>query len=326
MSTTSRSPDVLHAAFVRSPHPHALIARSAPTAARALPGVLRRAHARRHRAGDGQAPHGADLEFGHAARPLLGLRARRRRGVLCGRAGRARDRRRPLRRRGRRRAGRGDLRVLPAAADCRAAARAGAPAVRREIATNVVSSYRVGYGDVDAAFRSAPHVFRENFFIHRGGGAFHRRPRHPGRIPQVRRCADGVGLDPEGARPPQYTGRLARPRRQPPARGDARRRRRLRSQALRLRRGRGGRRRREAVAALGEMDRGPPRAFPQRGAGARPALVDGDRRRRRRPYSRAARQAAARSRRLCAAGREPALQFGFDADRSLCRARPSPWR
>jgi carbon-monoxide dehydrogenase large subunit len=41
--------------------------------------------------------------------------------------------------------------------------------VRREIAANVISSYRLGYGDADAAFRGAPHVFRDSFFIHRGG-------------------------------------------------------------------------------------------------------------------------------------------------------------
>jgi aerobic carbon-monoxide dehydrogenase large subunit len=58
--------------------------------------------------------------------------------------------------------------ALPAAADCRAAARAGAPAVRREIPANVISSYRIAYGDADATFRAAPHVFRETFFIHRG--------------------------------------------------------------------------------------------------------------------------------------------------------------
>jgi carbon-monoxide dehydrogenase large subunit len=59
--------------------------------------------------------------------------------------------------------------ILPFAADCRVAARAVAPAVRREIAANVISSYRIGFGDPDAAFRGAPHVFRESFFIHRGG-------------------------------------------------------------------------------------------------------------------------------------------------------------
>ena len=60
--------------------------------------------------------------------------------------------------------------VLPAAADCREAARADAPKVRREFPSNVVSSYRIAYGDVDAAFRGAAHVLREKFFIHRGAG------------------------------------------------------------------------------------------------------------------------------------------------------------
>jgi carbon-monoxide dehydrogenase large subunit len=59
--------------------------------------------------------------------------------------------------------------VLPAAADCRDAARADAATVRREMPTNVVSSYRIGYGDPDAAFRTARHIFQQGFFIHRGG-------------------------------------------------------------------------------------------------------------------------------------------------------------
>ena len=62
-----------------------------------------------------------------------------------------------------------DYEVRPCAADCRKAALAGAPAVRREVSSNVISSYRLGYGDIDAAFRNAAHVFRESFWPHRGG-------------------------------------------------------------------------------------------------------------------------------------------------------------
>ena len=60
-----------------------------------------------------------DLQFGHRARPELAIRAGRRRSVLRRRAGRDRRCRGPLCRRRRRRAGRGRLRLLPAAIDCR---------------------------------------------------------------------------------------------------------------------------------------------------------------------------------------------------------------
>ncbi len=61
-----------------------------------------------------------------------------------------------------------DYDLLPAIADCRDAARAGAPTVRRDLASNVISGQRVAYGDADAAFRKAKHVFREQLWQHRG--------------------------------------------------------------------------------------------------------------------------------------------------------------
>ena len=44
------------------------------------------------------------------------------------------------------------------------------PPVRRELISNVVASYTIGYGDVEAAFRQAAHVFEETLWQHRGGG------------------------------------------------------------------------------------------------------------------------------------------------------------
>ena len=126
-----------------------------------------------------------------------------------------------------------------------------------------------------------------------------------------------VGLDAEGARSAQCARRLHRSRRKPAAGGDAGRRRRLRPETVRLSRGRRGGRRRDVAAPLGQMDRGPPRAFHQCGAGARPVLVDRDRRGCRRPHARRARPADPRHRRLCAAGREHAVQFRDHADRPL---------
>ena len=129
-----------------------------------------------------------------------------------------------------------------------------------------------------------------------------------------------VGFDPEGARSPSCARRLHRSRRKPAARGDARRRRRFRTKTLRIPRGRGRGRGRHLAAPLGQMDRGPPRAFHQRGAGARPVLVDRDRGGSGWPRARHTRPAGARSRRLCAAGREPAVQFRKHPERPVCGA------
>jgi carbon-monoxide dehydrogenase large subunit len=61
-----------------------------------------------------------------------------------------------------------DYEVLPPVTDARDAVLPGASPVRRELASNVVSTYRVAYGDTEAAFRAAAHVFREEYFQHRG--------------------------------------------------------------------------------------------------------------------------------------------------------------
>lgn len=64
----------------------------------------------------------------------------------------------------------GDFAVLPAASDLRAAVAAGAPVAHADLPSNVASTFRMTYGDVDAAFASAPHVFSESLWQHRGGG------------------------------------------------------------------------------------------------------------------------------------------------------------
>jgi carbon-monoxide dehydrogenase large subunit len=63
-----------------------------------------------------------------------------------------------------------DYDVLPAVADCRNAAAAGAPAVRRELNTNMAGLYEVACGDIAAAFNGAAHIFHEELWQHRGGG------------------------------------------------------------------------------------------------------------------------------------------------------------
>ncbi len=61
-----------------------------------------------------------------------------------------------------------DYEVLPSVSDCRKAAGPGAPAVRRELNTNIAATYKVAYGDAEAAFGKAAHVFHEELWQHRG--------------------------------------------------------------------------------------------------------------------------------------------------------------
>jgi len=63
-----------------------------------------------------------------------------------------------------------DYDVLPAIGDIRAAVATDAPSVHLDLKSNIVSEFVMAYGDVDAAFASAPHVFKESLWQHRGGG------------------------------------------------------------------------------------------------------------------------------------------------------------
>src|SRR5262245_27129694 len=60
-----------------------------------------------------------------------------------------------------------DYEPLPSAADVRTA-RDAAP-VRRELNSNIVTTYKVEFGDVNAAFAKATHVFKQELWQHRGG-------------------------------------------------------------------------------------------------------------------------------------------------------------
>ena len=104
-----------------------------------------------------------------------------------------------------------DYDLLPAATDPRAVGRA--PGVRRELASNAVITYKVGYGDSEAAFAKAAHVFRQELWHASRRRALDGGPRHPGadRRPRDRR----LGLDAKGARSAQRARRLHRSRREP---------------------------------------------------------------------------------------------------------------
>jgi hypothetical protein len=209
-----------------------------------------------------------------------------------------------------------DYDLLPTVSDCRKAVKPGAPAVRRELNSNIVATYKISFGDAAAAFEKAAHVFHENLWQHRGAG-------HPieGRGILAEIHADEsitvwastqkshdlfqsltALLDLEEARLRVKAPELA---------------------ALWLAasiQGHRGRGRRPEDAALDQMDRGPARALHQRGAGARPVLVDRYRGLGRGQGAGLARHARSRCRRLRAAGRQHSLQLRLDDERPLYRA------
>src|SRR5215472_4167501 len=169
--------DPLHAAFVRSPHPHALICAISTAAAQALPGVVavltlddiapamaRRRMVRTSNSGTSLdrcwAFALADGEVSYVGEPVAIVLATSR--YLAEDAASLVE---------------ADYEVVAAAGDCRKAALPDAPAVRREVSSNVISSYRLGYGDINAAFANAAYILRESFWPHRGaapdiGGGF----------------------------------------------------------------------------------------------------------------------------------------------------------
>lgn len=61
-----------------------------------------------------------------------------------------------------------DFDPLPALSDCREALATDAAPVHRGAAHNLLAEADTGYGDIEAAFRVAPHIFREQFWMHRG--------------------------------------------------------------------------------------------------------------------------------------------------------------
>jgi carbon-monoxide dehydrogenase large subunit len=62
-----------------------------------------------------------------------------------------------------------DYDPLPAVSDARAALQPGAPTVHRASPHNVLAEFDMGYGDVAEVFARAPHVFWESLWQHRGG-------------------------------------------------------------------------------------------------------------------------------------------------------------
>jgi carbon-monoxide dehydrogenase large subunit len=163
-------PDMLHACFVRSPHAHALIHTIDSTAALALPGV----HAVLT-ADDLPAPMGRErmpmLVPNPAIAAVLTQHCLAREEVcyvgqtvavvLADNRYIAEDAVALVA---------VDYEVLPAASDCREAEKADTPRTHTTLGTNTAGKFCMAYGDPDAAFASAPHVFTEEIWQHRGGG------------------------------------------------------------------------------------------------------------------------------------------------------------
>jgi len=161
-------PGVWHAAFVRSPHPHAAVRGVSADAALALSGVhavltlddlapvmAKRRMLRHSNSGTPLDRYWsfalADGEVSYVGEAVAIVLASSR--YLAEDAAALVE---------------VDYDVLPAVSDCRQSGAPGAPAVRRELNSNIAATYKVAFGDVDAAFSKAAHVFHEDIWQHRG--------------------------------------------------------------------------------------------------------------------------------------------------------------
>src|SRR6202043_2056596 len=60
--------------------------------------------------------------------------------------------------------------ALAAVGDGRDAIEEGAPRAHAPLGSNVLATFQVAYGDVEAVFANAPHIFEDELWQHRGGG------------------------------------------------------------------------------------------------------------------------------------------------------------
>jgi aerobic carbon-monoxide dehydrogenase large subunit len=159
---------LLQAAFVRSPHPHALIKSVDTAAAKALPGVsavYTLSDFSPHILADRLPLQFPSTDFGPDVTPyLLAGEEVCHVGevvamVVADTRYTAEDAALLVEI---------DYEPLPSVAGCAAAFAEGAPLVHRDTTDNVLVRFGQSYGDADAAFASAPHVFGERFVQHRG--------------------------------------------------------------------------------------------------------------------------------------------------------------
>ena len=161
-------PDMLHAAFLRSSHAHARIARLDLDAARAVPGVV----AVYDSAALLPALTGPRMPLGFPSSTLqrditpwvlsdrevafvgeaIAMVVARTRAIAEDAIALIEV----------------DYDPLPVVHDLQQAVDPGSPRVRSEAESNIAERFRVGFGDVTAAFASADHCFAETLSVHRG--------------------------------------------------------------------------------------------------------------------------------------------------------------
>src|SRR5882672_5348074 len=161
-------PGALHACFVRSPHAHARIRAIDTSAARTMPGVhaVLTADDLPPRMANGQIPMLVPNPSIKTPRTQLAL-ARHEvcyvgqtiAVVVADNRYLAEDAAAAVAI---------DFDVLPAVSDCRDGAKSGAPRAHSDLASNIAAVVPMSYGEVDAAFAGAAHVFEETLALHRG--------------------------------------------------------------------------------------------------------------------------------------------------------------
>ncbi len=184
-----RIPGLLHVAFVRSPHAHAQILKINAQPARAMPGVhavltlddlIPALRMRRMVRQPAQGKPREDLwpfalspgEVAFVGEPVALVVADNR--YLAEDAAAMVDI---------------EYDLLAPVTDPRQSAVPGSNPVRRELSSNIIATYKVNYGDTDAAFRNAAHVFKEELWQHRGSA----HPIEPrGLVAQYEPVHDGV--------------------------------------------------------------------------------------------------------------------------------------
>ncbi|HVB90178.1 MAG TPA: xanthine dehydrogenase family protein, partial [Beijerinckiaceae bacterium] len=162
-------PNLLHAAFLRSPHPHAAIGRIDASRARELSGVAAVFTL------DDLAGHVAQTELAVALpspayrltlhRPLLARRETVYVGepiaiVVARSRSIAEDALALVE---------VDFQPMSAVENCRDALAPGSASAHSKAPHNMVAEFQLGFGDVESAFAGAEHVFREELWLHRGG-------------------------------------------------------------------------------------------------------------------------------------------------------------
>ncbi len=162
-------PGMLQAAFVRSPHAHALVRGIDTASVRALPGVhavFTYADLKPHLKADRLRVALPSPSFRQQVdRPVLAIDEVVHVGepvavVITDDRYAAEDAAALLNI---------DYEPLPAVSDCRAALERGAAKVHHNASHNLVAEFDMAYGNVEAAFSGAAHVFRESLWQHRGG-------------------------------------------------------------------------------------------------------------------------------------------------------------